>query len=79
MGDNVFCLKEQCVKKLLSLSFKEEKTRISPDALKLMTNLIQLFIEEAIARAEIQAGNEAATSVEVDQLEKILPQLLLDF
>ena len=79
MGDNVFCLKEQCVKKLLSLSFKEEKTRISPDALKLMTNLIQLFIEEAVARAEIQAGNEAATSVEVDQLEKILPQLLLDF
>lgn len=76
--ENTF-IKEETIKKLLQSHFKEEKTRLSPEALKVFTKFVELFIREGINRSIIQAQNEDLNTVEVEHLEKILPQLLLDF
>lgn len=65
-----------------------KKTRISKDAMGVVGKYMETFIREAIARAafERQQVKEAAGKrtagddfVEVDDLEKLAPQLLLDF
>ncbi|XP_078467161.1 centromere protein X-like isoform X1 [Lampetra planeri] len=71
--------KRETVGKLLALYFKDEKTKVNADALKLMTSLIRLFVTEAAMRAGRQAESEAVDVVDVAHLEKVLPQLLLDF
>ena len=76
--ENTF-IKEETIKKLLQPHFKEEKSRLSPEALKVFTKFVELFIREGISRSMIQAQNEDVNTVEVEHLEKILPQLLLDF
>ncbi|XP_032822873.1 centromere protein X isoform X1 [Petromyzon marinus] len=67
------------VGKLLAMHFKDEKTKVNADALKLMTSLLRLFVTEAAMRAGRQAESEAVDVVDVAHLEKVLPQLLLDF
>lgn len=76
--ENAF-IKEETIKKLLQSYFKEEKTRLSPEALKVFTKFVEVFTREGIGRSMIQAQNEDVNTVEVEHLEKILPQLLLDF
>ena len=76
--ENAF-IKEETIKKLLQSYFKEEKTRLSPEALKVFTKCVEVFTREGIGRSMIQAQNEDVNTVEVEHLEKILPQLLLDF
>ena len=76
--ENAF-IKEETIKKLLQSYFKEEKTRLSPEALKVFTKFVEVFTREVIGRSMIQAQNEDVNTVEVEHLEKILPQLLLDF
>ena len=76
--ENAF-IKEETIKKLLQSYFKEEKTRLSPEALKVFTKFVEVFTREGIGRSMIQAQNVDVNTVEVEHLEKILPQLLLDF
>ncbi|XP_013392285.1 centromere protein X-like [Lingula anatina] len=71
--------KQETILKLLQMQFKDEKTRVSGDAQKVMTTLMQIYVSEAAARAAKQAKNEGTTVVGVDHFEKILPQLMLDF
>ncbi|XP_042525968.1 centromere protein X isoform X1 [Dipodomys spectabilis] len=52
---------------------------VSGDALQLMAELLRIFVTEAAVRGIRQAQAEDAALVDVDQLEKVLPQLLLDF
>ncbi|CAN0015094.1 unnamed protein product [Lampetra planeri] len=70
--------KRETVGKLLALYFKDEKTKVNADALKLMTSLIRLFVTEAAMRAGRQAESEAVDVVDVAHLEKVLPQLVRD-
>lgn len=72
-------LKEETVKLFLGQYFKEQKTKLSPEALNLVTKLLELFVQEAADRATEQARKENVTAVDIEHLEKILPQLLLDF
>lgn len=72
-------LKEETIKVFLLKHFKEDKTRLSSDAVLMMKLLMELFVEEALKRANRQAKLESSGSVGIDHLEKILPQLLLDF
>uniref|UniRef100_A0A8C6XQV7 Centromere protein X n=1 Tax=Naja naja TaxID=35670 RepID=A0A8C6XQV7_NAJNA len=71
--------KKETVNKLLQLHFKDDKTRASGDAVLLMAEMLKIFVREAAARAVRQTQTEDLTRVEVEQVEKILPQLLLDF
>ena len=70
---------EDFIKLYISKYFTEEKTRLSPEALKLTLKLIELFVKEAIGRSAKQCQIESVDTMDADQLEKILPQLLLDF
>lgn len=78
MDDPTFKL--ETVNKLLQQFFRDkQKTKCTGDALKLMAELLRIFIAEGVARAAQQAKVESSPTVETDHLEKILPQLLLDF
>ncbi|XP_007125673.1 centromere protein X isoform X2 [Physeter macrocephalus] len=69
----------ELVSKLLHLHFKDDKTKVSGDALRLMAELLKIFVVEAAIRSIRQAQAEDLAQVDVEQLEKVLPQLLLDF
>ncbi|XP_007652409.1 centromere protein X isoform X7 [Cricetulus griseus] len=70
--------RKELVSKLLHLHFRDCKTKVSGDALQLMAELLRIFVLAA-ARGVCQAQAEDLDVVDVDQLEKVLPQLLLDF
>ncbi|XP_068605705.1 centromere protein X isoform X2 [Brachionichthys hirsutus] len=72
-------LRKETVSKLLSSSFKEDKTRLSGDAVLLMAEMLKIFIQEAAVRSLKQAEAEDCEQVDIEHFEKILPQLLLDF
>ncbi|XP_012379794.1 centromere protein X isoform X1 [Dasypus novemcinctus] len=69
--------RKELVSKLLHLHFREDKTKVSGDALQLMAEMLTVFATEAAVRAARQAQAEALTRVDVDQLEKVLPQLFV--
>ncbi|XP_004861051.2 centromere protein X isoform X2 [Heterocephalus glaber] len=71
--------RKELVSRLLHLHFKDDKTKVSGDALQLMAELLRIFVVEAAVRGVRQAQAEDTALVDVDQLEKVLPQLLLDF
>ncbi|XP_047401752.1 centromere protein X isoform X2 [Sciurus carolinensis] len=70
---------QELVSRLLHLYFRDGKTKVSGDALQLMGELLRIFVVEAAVRGARQAQAEDVALVDVDQLEKVLPQLLLDF
>ncbi|KAI9108836.1 hypothetical protein K1719_020141 [Acacia pycnantha] len=49
------------------------------NALKLSSELLRIFVTEAIQRAAAIAEREGTNQIEATHLESILPQLLLDF
>ncbi|XP_045428287.1 centromere protein X isoform X1 [Pipistrellus kuhlii] len=73
------CWSQELVSKLLHLHFKDDKTKVSGDALLLIAQLLKVFVVEATVRSIRQAQAEDLPCVDVEQLEKVLPQLLLDF
>ncbi|KAF7698260.1 centromere protein X [Silurus meridionalis] len=71
--------KKETISKLLTLFFKDEKSKISNDTASLMAEMLRIFVIEATRRAVKQAENEDCVGVDLEHVEKILPQLLLDF
>nr|XP_045232384.1 centromere protein X isoform X1 [Macaca fascicularis] len=67
---------QELVSRLLHLHFKDDKTKVSGDALQLMAELLKIFVVEAAVRGVRQARAEDTLRVDVDQLEKVLPQLV---
>ena len=49
------------------------------DGLLMTSKMLRIYVVEAASRASSQAKCEGSTVVELEHLEKILPQLLLDF
>ncbi|XP_066094183.1 centromere protein X isoform X5 [Saccopteryx bilineata] len=70
------CFRKELVSKLLHLHFKDDKTKVSGDALLLMAELLKIFVLAAI-RSVQQSQAEDLACVDVNQLEKVLPQLAL--
>ncbi|KAL2465419.1 hypothetical protein Adt_41270 [Abeliophyllum distichum] len=60
-------------------SKKNRLTSANANALKLSCELLRLFVTEAIQRAATIAEAEGSNKIEATHLERILPQLLLDF
>ncbi|KAI9779515.1 MAG: hypothetical protein M1839_007323 [Geoglossum umbratile] len=72
------------ISRLLHEHFEDEGTRISKDANAAVGNYMELFVKEALASAiaehQKSAGGAARDSfLEVEDLEKVAPKLLLDF
>lgn len=58
---------------------REFDATAKPDALELMATLVEAFVEEATHRACALATLEGARAVDGEHLERVLPQLMLDF
>ncbi|GCB71007.1 centromere protein X isoform X4 [Scyliorhinus canicula] len=71
--------KKELVSKLLYFYFKDQKTKVSSDAVTIMCEMLKIFVIEAAARTARQASNEDSTTGDIEHFEKVLPQLLLDF
>ncbi|KAL1953131.1 hypothetical protein VTO42DRAFT_3566 [Malbranchea cinnamomea] len=78
---------------LLYHHFQDGKTKITKDAAKLYAKYIEIFVREAVARAVYERKEKLESEtigssriqtmrdslLEVEDLEKLVPQLLLDF
>ncbi|OBT89528.1 hypothetical protein VE02_01103 [Pseudogymnoascus sp. 03VT05] len=66
---------------LLTEFFADERTRISRGADKAVGKYMETFVREAIARAAYERSGEGRGDgfLEVEDLEKLAPQLVLDF
>ncbi|KAH7858649.1 hypothetical protein Vadar_026261 [Vaccinium darrowii] len=60
-------------------SKKTRPTFANANALKLSCELLRVFVTEAVERAATIAEAEGASKIEATHLERVLPQLLLDF
>nr|XP_043607767.1 protein MHF2 homolog [Erigeron canadensis] len=60
-------------------SKKNRPTSANSNAVKLSCELLRLFVTEAVQRAATIAEAEGGDKIEATHLERILPQLLLDF
>ncbi|KAJ0989441.1 hypothetical protein J5N97_007797 [Dioscorea zingiberensis] len=60
-------------------SKKNRPTTANSSALKVSCELLRIFVIEAVQRAAIIAEAEGIEKIEPTHLERILPQLLLDF
>ena len=72
--------------RLLHHNFEDENTQIQQGAMKLFETYITTFVREAIARAKDEreksgktGGGAASRFLQVEDLEKLAPELLLDF
>lgn len=54
-------------------------TAVTQDALTLSASLVEAFVRELVGRAQQLAALQGDACVEPEHLERILPQLLLDF
>ncbi|KAK1799210.1 hypothetical protein P4O66_007459, partial [Electrophorus voltai] len=68
--------KKETVSKVLTMFFKDEKTKVSSDAVNLMTEMLKIFAVEATRRSMKQAENEDCDVVDLEHVEKILPELV---
>ncbi|XP_071430107.1 centromere protein X [Pithys albifrons albifrons] len=71
--------KKDTADRLLRMHFRDGRTRVNGDAQLLMAEMLSVFVREAAARAARQARAEDLEQVDIEHLEKVLPQLLLDF
>ncbi|XP_067403231.1 centromere protein X isoform X2 [Emydura macquarii macquarii] len=69
--------RKETVNKILHLHFKDDKTRVNSDALLLMAEMLKVFVREAAARGARQAQGEDLDRVDIEHVEKVLPQLAL--
>ncbi|XP_073008187.1 protein MHF2 homolog isoform X1 [Typha latifolia] len=60
-------------------SKKNRSTTANASALKVSCELLRVFVTEAVQRAAIIAEAEGIDNIEPTHLERVLPQLLLDF
>lgn len=70
--------------KLLHHHFENGQTRIGKDASKLVGKYMDTFVREALARAAYErakgeGGGATKDFLEAEDLEKLAPQLLMDF
>lgn len=72
-------LKQEVIKELLNGSFHDNKTKLGNDALLLVVEVAKCLVTETCLRASSQALLESCDKVDVEHIEKCLPQLLLDF
>jgi len=79
MADSAPQFKEETISKLLQQHLSNQKIKVNASALKLITELLRVFVSEGFIRANKEAASEKCPLVTIEHFEKILPQLLLDF
>ncbi|KAG2186571.1 hypothetical protein INT44_002795 [Umbelopsis vinacea] len=87
--DNVLTFKNETIQNVFKAQWKDSGTKAviqrnvaNKDAIQLSTELLRIFTVEAVHRAVDEANKDAgggSQTLQVEHLEKILPQLMLDF
>ncbi|KAL0820219.1 hypothetical protein ABMA28_006141 [Loxostege sticticalis] len=72
-------IKQDIIKDLLNGSFQDNKTKLGNDALSLVVEVAKCLVTETCLRASSQALRESCERVDLEHVEKCLPQLMLDF
>ncbi|CAK1584758.1 unnamed protein product [Parnassius mnemosyne] len=72
-------MKQEIIKELLNGSFHDNKTKLGNDALTLVVEVAKCLVTETCLRAASHALRETCDKVDIDHVEKCLPQLMLDF
>ncbi|CAF4914418.1 centromere protein X-like [Pieris napi] len=72
-------IKQEIIKELLHGSFQDNKTKLGNDALTLVVEVAKCLVTETCLRASSQALKENCDKVDIEHVEKCLPQLMLDF
>ncbi|XP_053615024.1 centromere protein X-like [Plodia interpunctella] len=72
-------IKNDIIKELIQGSFQDNKTKLGNDALSLVVEVAKCLVTETCLRASNQALRETCDKVELEHVEKCLPQLMLDF
>ncbi|XP_045777181.1 centromere protein X-like [Maniola jurtina] len=72
-------IKQDIIKELLHGSFQDNKTKLDNDALTLVVEVAKCLVTETCLRASSQALLEGCNKVDLEHVEKCLPQLMLDF
>ena len=70
---------KETVRQISKMTFQADKTKYNPDSLLLTTEMLRVYVLEAAHRAAHQAKSEGADTVQLEHLEKVLPQFLMDF
>ncbi|KAL5215749.1 hypothetical protein ABZP36_007150 [Zizania latifolia] len=60
-------------------SRRNRSATANASALKVSCELLRIFVTEAVQRSAFIAEAEGTTTIEPTHLERVLPQLLLDF
>jgi len=83
---NEHSISRALITRILFSGFQDKNTKIGKEALGIVEMYMRLFIKESIARTRQEAKNKDGSLVDinddwlqVDDLEKIAPQLILDF
>jgi len=71
--------KKETVRQVSKIHFQSDKTKYNNDSLLLTTEMLRIYVLEAAHRAAHQAKSEGAQTVQLEHLEKVLPQFLMDF
>ncbi|XP_049877141.1 centromere protein X-like [Pectinophora gossypiella] len=71
--------KQEVIKELLNGSFQDNKSKLGNDALSLVVEVAKCLVTETCLRASSQALRESSDKVDIEHVEKCLPQLMLDF
>ena len=79
LGGPRLAIRDSVLKEVVACGWEEARTKISPDALQLTSALMHSFVHELRHRATAEAAASDAAEVTPEHLERILPQLLLDF
>ncbi len=74
-----FRVGDKTVEEICKNSFRESKTKMSVDSVRLTAELLKVYCAEAFARSAAQAKRQGMDVVQMEHLEKIMPQFLLDF
>ena len=67
------------IETLLKIHFKNDKTKISTEAITIMTELLKIHSLELFSRSAEMAKKEGSDIVKLEHVEKVMPQFLLDF
>lgn len=63
----------------MKLNSSDPKLRLSADGISAIEEVVRSFTVEIIWRTANQASNEGLSSANIEHLEKIIPQLVIDF
>ena len=70
---------DKTIEDLIKMNFKNEKTKISTEAVRVMSELLKVHALEGLKRSAEQAKKEGSDVVKLEHFEKVMPQFLLDF